>query len=135
MSNQLQILQANVNKSSNISQSLFNDPQLSTYSVILLTEPWSRLSGNIPYSSPMYHNFWSPFYPTKVDPALSNKAACFRSMIWVNKTQKSRQVQVDHSDITAVIAKVEERVLFFVSVYIPCSSGNREKTKKVFKVG
>lgn len=126
MSNQLQILQANVNKSSNVSQSLFNDPQLSMYSFIALTEPWSRLSGDIPYLSPMFHTYWTPFYPTKVNHLSSNNTVCFRSMIWVNMAQKSRQVPIDHPDLTAVISQVQERMLLLVSVYIPCSSGNRD---------
>lgn len=51
-------------------------------------------------------------------------------MIWVNTAQKSRQVRINHSDITAVISQVQERMLFVVSVDIPCSSGNRETDQK-----
>lgn len=49
ISDQLKILQANVNKSSIISQSIFNDPQLIKFSFFLLSEPWSRVSGDVPY--------------------------------------------------------------------------------------
>lgn len=51
-------------------------------------------------------------------------------MIWVNKAQKLGQVRINHSDITAVISQVQERILFVVSAYIPCSSGNRETDQK-----
>lgn len=78
----------------------------------------------------MYHNFWSFFYLAKVDLLLNNKATYFQSMIWVNKTQKSRQVSIDYSDITAIIAKVKEKVLFFILVYILYSSTNKQKNQK-----
>lgn len=51
-------------------------------------------------------------------------------MIWVNKAQKSKQVPINHSDITAVVSQVQERMLLVVSVYIPCSSGNKDEDQE-----
>lgn len=54
-------------------------------------------------------------------------------MIWVNKAQKSRQVPVNHPDITAVISEVQDRLLLVIAVYIPCSSGNKDKNEENLK--
>lgn len=51
-------------------------------------------------------------------------------MIWVNKAQKSRQVPIDHPDITAVISQVQNRMLLVIAVYIPCSSGNKDRDQE-----
>lgn len=51
-------------------------------------------------------------------------------MIWVNKAQKSKQVPINYPDITAVVSQVQERMLLVVSVYIPCSSGNKDKDQE-----
>lgn len=64
MIDQLQILQANVNKSSNVCHSLFNDPKLAEYTFLLISEPWARLDGDHPYSAPMFHSNWNPIFPT-----------------------------------------------------------------------
>lgn len=131
MIDQLQILQANVNKSSNVCHSLFNDPKLAEYMFFLISEPWARLDGDHPYSAPMFHSNWNPIFPTTQDNATKNNFACFRSMIWVNKNQKARQVAIDHPDLTAVYAQVGKRDLFIASIYIPCSSNRPEADEKV----
>lgn len=51
-------------------------------------------------------------------------------MIWVNKSQKARQVPLHHSDITAVVAYIGCRYLFIALVYIPCHLGRRDKDEE-----
>lgn len=52
ISNDLSIIQANVNKSQIVSNSLLNDPELEKCAFLLLTEPWSHMaeeSYSVPY--------------------------------------------------------------------------------------
>lgn len=56
------ILQANRRKSKDVSQSLFNDDILQSYSAILITKPWAKLNGQIPYTTRLTHMCWQPFF-------------------------------------------------------------------------
>ncbi len=54
-------------------------------------------------------------------------------MIWVNKNQKTRQVAINHSDLTAGYAQLGKRDLFIASIYILCSSNRPEADEKVLR--
>ena len=59
------ILQANLRKSKNISQSLFNNNALQLYSVILITEPWAKLDNCLTlFSVPCTYMHWQLFFPS-----------------------------------------------------------------------
>lgn len=62
--NGFSILQANVNKSQNVLQSLLNDQDLEEYVFLLLTEQWSHISEEA-YPIPRYHSHRLPYYPSK----------------------------------------------------------------------
>ena len=57
------IIQANLRKSKDISQSLLNDDTLQSYLVILTTEPWVRLDDLVPFTVLFTHMHWQPFSP------------------------------------------------------------------------
>lgn len=65
ISNDLSIVQANVNKSQNVSNSLLNDPKLEKCAFLLLTEPWSHTAEEA-YSVLLYHSHRQPFFPSQV---------------------------------------------------------------------
>ncbi len=133
MIDQLQIFQANVNKSSNVCPSYFNNPKLAEYTFFLICKPWARLGRDHLYSAPMFHSNWNPIFPTVQDNTTKNNVTCFQSMILVNKNQKARQVAMDHPDLTAVYAQVKKGDLFIASIYILCSSNWPEANEKVLK--
>lgn len=124
-SNGFSIVQANVNKSQNVSHSLLNDQDLKENAFLLLTEPWSHISEEA-YSAPLYHPQRQPFFPSKIRRGLGQNKGCFRAMIWAHKDFYCRQVMIEHWDIVAVITELlpVKRKIFLVSVYIPCSQKN-----------
>lgn len=123
------ILQANLRKSIDISQSLLNDDALQSYSVLLTTEPLAKLNGSVPFTVPLTHTYWQPFFPlSKYTPQEHPRSPVFRAMIWVNKAYTSiQQVEIVHRDICAVILILRDRKIFFASIYVPCSRGSRTK--------
>ena len=124
------ILQANLRKSKDISQSLFNDDALQSYSVILITEPWAKLDNCLtPFSVPCTHMHWQPFFPSnKYTSHDQLRTPVFRSMIWVNKVYTGiQQVELAHPDICAIVLTLGDRKIFLASVYIPCSRGSQIK--------
>lgn len=122
MIDQLQILQANVNKSSSVCHSLSM-----TLSGRLHTSPDFRTTGD---TRSIFHSNWNTIFPTMQDKTTNNKVACFRSMIWVNKNQKARQVAIDHSDLTAVYAQVGKRYLFIASFTSLAIQTDQKQMKK-----
>ena len=62
--NGFSILQANMNKSQNVSHCLLNDQDLQQCAFLLLTEPWSHISEEA-YSIPLYHSQRQPFFSIK----------------------------------------------------------------------
>lgn len=84
--NEFKILRANLRKSKDISQSLLNDNTLESYSAILITEPWAKLNGSIPFTSPFTYMHWQPFFPSRSYTSEKHSSApAFRAMIWINK--------------------------------------------------
>ena len=65
----------------------------------------------------MHHRFWEPSYPTVRQGEEIEWA--FRSMISVSKRLKTRQPDVDSSDITAAIFEIEARTVVLFSLCIP----------------
>lgn len=127
---ELQILQLNANKSSDVSQSLLNDTKLVDYGFLLLTEPWAHVNDSEePFSTPRFYFHMHPFFPSKIRQKKSQNSGCFRSMIWANKAFQCRQVTIPHADITAVVSsfETEKRSVMLISVYIPCITNQREK--------
>ena len=121
----LKILSANTRKSSDTCLSILNNSGLSSYSYLLLSEPWARERNGAPHSIPMHHPQWSPIYPSKIEATAG--VACFRAMIWVRKHLKPRQVLIQHQDMAAVSLAVGNRRILMVSIYIPCSTSSREQ--------
>lgn len=117
------ILQANLRKSKDVSQSLFNDDALQSYSAILITKPWAKLNGQIPYTTPFTHMYWQPFFPScSYTPERHTTSPAFCAMIWINKSHANiQQVEVIHQDICLVILTLGNRKIFLASIYIPCS--------------
>lgn len=124
-SSDFHILQANLRKSREISHSLFNDESLKSHVVIFTTEPWAKFENNIYFTAPAYHTYWQPFFPTKQTISLDRRSPPFRVMIWINKKFSIiQQITIPHHDICDLIFHTDDRDLFLVSVYIPCSTNN-----------
>ncbi len=130
--NDLSIVQTNVNKSQNVSNSLLNDPDLEKCAFLLLTEPWSHTAKET-YSIFLYHSHRQPFFPSQIKRNLGQNKGCFRAMIWAQKDIYCRQVPINYWDITAVITELapSQRKIFIVLVYIPCSqTSNKDRASR-----
>lgn len=128
---QLQILQANVRKSHEVSHSLFNDNGLKNFSFLFLTEPATAMRNNEITTVPLFHSVWTPIFPSKLRTNTHYNNGHFRAMIWYNKSLSHiRQIPIAHSDICAVITRIASRTIFLASVYVPCSSGALEKDNR-----
>lgn len=84
ISNDLNIVQANVNKSQNVSNSLLNDSELENCAFLLLTEPWSYMAKEA-FSIPLYHSPCQLFFLSQIRRNLGQNKGCFQSMIWIHK--------------------------------------------------
>ena len=121
------ILQANLRKSKDISQSFFNNNALESYLVIFITKPWPKLDNClIPFLVPYTYMHWQPFFPLNkytLHDQLSTPV--FLSMIWVNKVYTAiQQVELAHPDIYVIVLTLGNQKIFLASVYLLCSRGS-----------
>ena len=128
--NHLKILSVNTRKSNDTCINLLNDIEHVALSFLLLSEPWARQYMEKPYTAPKFHSHWLPFFPSILNTDMLNDGGCFRSMIWVNKHHnfKSRQIHIQHPDLTAITASSGGRRFLIISVYIPCITNRQELT-------
>lgn len=129
MPNVLKFLQANLGKCPPVQQSLFNDEGIKDFGAILVSEPHCpRIEGKV-IVSPIHHRVWEPFFPTSQ--LGEEKRWAFRSMLWINKKFKAKQISVDSSDVTAAVIEVGDRTLLLVSVYIPPNEQEKDNEKEL----
>jgi hypothetical protein len=125
----LQVLQMNVRKQQMTQQSLINDEQLQSYSVLAIQEPnvWRQNENKI--RLPAAHPSWSQVIPT----SQSQEQWAIRSMLWIRKDIVFQQIDIDSSDITAATLYLPNRKVLVMSVYIPCNTqiGLRQRLEKI----
>ncbi len=126
-STEFRILQANLRKSCEIGDSLFNDDDLQSLTAILSTEPWARVENNTCFTASAYHSHWQLYFPTtRTAPSERQTPSLFRALIWINKRYANvQQIPVLSPNICAVVLQTNSRDIFMASVYVPCSTNNQ----------
>lgn len=121
------IYQLNVNKSSDVCNSLLNDSNLAQHAFFVLTEPWAKVKDKNPHPIPLIHNYRQPFYLSHIRASKVQQVNFFRSMIWGLKSIPTRQIFINYSDIAAIVCQLNptKRCIFLASVYIPCGGKNQ----------
>lgn len=129
MPNILKFLQANLGKCPPAQQSLLNDENVKSFGAILVSEPHCpRIEGKVVVSL-IHHRFWEPFYPSVYQG--EEKRWAFRSMTWVNKTLRARQMRVESSDITAAVVELDSRTILLFSVYVPPIQHDKDNNEEL----
>jgi hypothetical protein len=112
------ILQANLGHRSEAQLSLLNDETARDLAVMLVTEPCIfDIDGKAVVHE---HAMWEAVRPTQVES--DRVVRSFRSLIYINKRCRFRQVEVPCSDVVAGILKFDSLELMVVSVYVPCTT-------------
>jgi ribonuclease HI len=96
-------------------QSLLNDDHIQDHTMLLITEPHCFVIDGKPMVTPQRHSHWTPILPSRQEEGRWP----FRSMIWTHHTTNTTPILIDSSDITAVLMKVQGRIILTFSVYIP----------------
>jgi len=120
----LNILQANLHRSSGVQDALYNDPDIWDFDVILVQEPhYWEIAGNLQITGA------GPNFEVIKPKTLQreNQTQRVRSCIWINRNNEYAQISMNSNDITAIVMKHGTRSILLVSVYIP-SIGNGEET-------
>jgi hypothetical protein len=117
MGKPLRIIQLNVQKRSEIHDSLMNDEEIQDAAVVAIQEPQARKIKGRLLTTPMAHHKW-----TKVVPTICREDSRWpiRSMLWVRKDLEAEQVPIESSDLTAVVLRLPEKWVLIVSVYVEC---------------
>ncbi|KAJ3487744.1 hypothetical protein NLG97_g6342 [Lecanicillium saksenae] len=115
MSKPLRVIQLNVHKGDAAHHSLMNDEDTQDAAVILIQEPRAWKAKEQLFTAPMVHHKW-----TRVVPSITRDAGRWpiRSMLWVRKDLEAEQVPIESPDLTAVLVRLPDRHILFVSVYV-----------------
>lgn len=110
------VLQANVRKSREGHEALFNDPRLRSFGAIAIQEPhcFTSQEGKV-VVTPATSSVWIQHLPTKI----SSSRWPVRSCLWTHKDIRTTQVPVQSHDITAVLLHLHGVTVLLASVYIP----------------
>lgn len=113
----LRILQANLRKMPETQLSLLNDTSLKHYYLLLNSEPSTMLiEGKLTIHT---HQKWTAILPTVGEDEIKKPGIC-KSMIWVNRDHPAfQQIDIQSTDITAVIIRPGHRKILVISVYVP----------------
>ncbi|GAA93188.1 reverse transcriptase, partial [Aspergillus luchuensis IFO 4308] len=113
----LRILQANLRKMPETQLSLLNDTSLKHYYLLLISEPSTMLiEGKLTIHT---HQKWTAILPTVGEDEIKKPGMC-KSMIWVNRDHPAfQQIDIQSTDITAVIIRPGHRKILVMSVYVP----------------
>jgi len=112
----LQILQNNVHKSRERTDSMLNHPDTKKYTVLLLQEPhWSEYKKSSPT-----HQAWTLFEPIVQDTQP-------RAAIYINKNLNAAQITLPFPDVVAVqITTGDPKPMLIINVYKPCDENRTE---------
>jgi hypothetical protein len=116
----LNILQANLYRSSGVQDALYNDPDIWDFDAILIQEPhYWEIAGNLQITGA------GPNFEVIKPKTLQreNQTQRIRSCMWINKNNEYAQITMNSNDITAIVMKHGTRSILLASVYIP-SIGN-----------
>ena len=96
--------------------SIMNDENLKNFGAILISEPhvWRNNEGRV-ISTPAAHYNWTKIEPTAT---CTEGRWAYRSMIWTRIDLEAEQIQVESSDITAVIIRLSGHIILLFSVYV-----------------
>jgi hypothetical protein len=120
MTSTLNILQANLYRSSGVQDALYNDPDIWDFDAILIQEPhYWEIAGHL-HVTGAGPNF-EVIKPKT--PQRENRTQRIRSCMWMNSNVEYTQLTIKSNDITAVILKQGNRSILIASIYIP-SIGN-----------
>jgi len=116
----LNILQANLHKSSGVQDALYNDPDIWDFDAILIQEPhYWEIAGNLQITAA------GPNFEV-IKPKTTqreNQTQRIRSCMWINRNIEYAQVTMNSNDITTIVMKHGTRSILLASIYIP-SIGN-----------
>ncbi|TMI86169.1 MAG: hypothetical protein E6H10_00780 [Bacteroidetes bacterium] len=112
----LQILQNNVHKNKERTDSMLNNPDTKKYTVLLLQEPhWSEYKKSSPT-----HQAWMLFEPIIKDTQP-------RAAIYINKNLNAAQIILPFPDVVAVqITTRDPKPMLIINVYKPCDENRTE---------
>ena len=112
----LQILQNNVHKNKERTDSMLNNPDTKKYTVLLLQEPhWSEYKKSSPT-----HQAWMLFEPIVKDTQP-------RAAIYINKNLNAAQIILPFPDVVAVqITTSDPKPMLIINVYKPCDENRTE---------
>ena len=119
----LNILQANLYRSSGVQDASYNDPAIWDFDAILIQKPhYCEIVGNrqITGVGPNFEVI-KPKTPQR-----ENQTQRIRSCMWISSKTEYTQLTMNSNDITAVILKQGNRSILVASIYIP-SIGNGHK--------
>jgi hypothetical protein len=112
----LNILQANLYRSSGVQDALYNDPDIWDFDAILIQEPhYWEIAGNLQVTG-VGPNF-EVIKPKTLQ--RENQTQRIRSCMWINSNVVYTQLTINSNDITAVILKHGNRNILLASIYIP----------------
>jgi hypothetical protein len=112
----LNILQANLYRSSGVQDALYNDPDIWDFDAILIQEPYYwEVAGNLQVTG-VGPNF-EVIKPKTLQ--RENQTQRIRSCMWMNSNVEYTQLTINSNDITAVILKHGDRNILVASIYIP----------------
>jgi len=119
----LQVTHANLRKGPEIQLSFLNDMTLASHDLLLISEPYIVYS---PHGRSTHtHNKWRAILPTD-DRIDSEDTRLTRAMIWVKKEQQAiQQIEVQSTDITAIVLPIKDRWLLAIAAYVPPAKGHR----------
>jgi endonuclease/exonuclease/phosphatase (EEP) superfamily protein YafD len=119
----LNILQANLYRSSGVQDALYNDPDVWDFDAILIQEPhYWEMAGHL-HVTGARPNF-EVIKPKTLQ--RENQAQRVRLCMWINSKAEYTQITVNSNDIIAVILKQGTRSILVVSIYIPNIGNSHE---------
>lgn len=114
MSRTLRMLQLNARKQQMVQHSLMNDAQLRDFSVLAISEPYSRTINNTAVTVPTGHANWTKIVPSEQRQGI----LAFRSMLWIRRDIEAEQVTVQSPDVTVAVLRLQDQSILAVSVYV-----------------
>jgi hypothetical protein len=103
-----------VRKQGAVHESLINDEDTKNAVVLVIQEPQARRIQGQLLTTPMGHHKW-----TKMVPSTWREGRwAIQSILWINKDVEVEQVLIKSPDLTAVVIRLTERLIFMASVYV-----------------
>lgn len=113
----LEILQWNAGKRREAQLSLLNDQRTNKFDFLLLSEPYRFTPRGNQHPVVPQHQYWEAVLPSQFTET-AHQRFNFRSMIYVNRRVKYRQIPIPCSDLTAVTMKHGPDRILLISAYI-----------------